>query len=873
VSVSASHVPLFVLGPGPHWSGKRAARHLRDAVAMRRNISLLLLLFVAWSTHGSFALAATVPGRAPLSIPLFRRDEFSPTSALGRLLLSKSATKGKFEDLAYFYADLSVGTPAQTVSVILDSGSSTLAFPCDTCQSGACGIHPHTFNTTLSNSIHHAECDVANHCSSCDEEGLCLYEKSYTEGSAVGGVYVRDVVAFGPSPGGASVVAQFGCHTRETGLFRTQDSADGVLGLSQGPLSVIRALVQGGAVDRNVFSLCFSDSGGVLALGGANEDTHLAASQATHMQISRNSGWYVVGLAALRMRAAGTPADVAPTSRRLADSDAVQPTGHAATKGAAFRHLWPGSGVERGAGVRSGRRLMEAGGSQTDAQTASGKHVRRMGNSRTTASGKEARTGGSAGLKGDVPPRRSPRRLSVTSHGPQPRSLPLGQWASTEAGFQTLGTPAVVDTGSSFSYLPPAATLAIIRGIEEACAPDANGYSAICGYSAASGSSMPTGQAACYRFHDDDATGASAGGMTLAPGDPTSPAASAVDRLPWLDLQFADGAVLTLSPRQYLVAMTWMRPFRCLAMYSAEHAGGRIILGANALMHHDVTLDTAASRMHFAPARCPRQAAEAPATAPSTSGSTGVQPQGETGAGGAGGSTASSASGEVGGGSWHISGVSAMHLLIAGSLVGVAATCAVLWGRRAFSRSAAGGGGRGGPAYAPVGSAGEGAEDSYSIGMTARPSVAVAGGGRGDAALTPGGAGRPAPAFSHSSVQVASSPGGSGGAGAASSVGGAQGPAGPEGHFSPMAGVSVQGASASSIHRGGRATAGNIVARNGARAGNGGAVGHTSGGGSAASGSHPGDDHSAGGGGRGSVRPGTSASSGGVISPAGLRRL
>jgi hypothetical protein len=707
---------------------------------------------------------------------------------------------------------------------------------------------------------------VANHCSSCDEEGLCLYEKSYTEGSAVGGVYVRDVVAFGPSPGGASVVAQFGCHTRETGLFRTQDSADGVLGLSQGPLSVIRALVQSGAVDRNVFSLCFSDSGGMLALGGANEDTHLAASQATHMQISRNSGWYVVGLAALRMRAVGTPADVAPTGRQLADSDAGQRAGHGATKGAAFRHLWPDS--ERGAGVRLGRRLMEAGGSQTDAQTATGKHVRRKSGSRTTSSGKETRTGGSAGRKGDGPPRRSSRRLS--SHGPQPRTLPVGQWASTEAGFQTLGTPAVVDTGSSFSYLPPAATVAIIRGIEEACAPDANGYSASCGYSAASGSSMPTGQAACYRFHDDDATGASAGGMTLAPGDPTSPAASAVDRLPWLELQFADGAVLTLSPRQYLVAMTWMRPFRCLAMYSAEHAGGRIILGANALMHHDVTLDTAASRMHFAPARCPRHAAETPASMPSASGHTGVQPQGESaGAGGA----ANSAGGEVDGGSWYISGASAMHLLIAGSLVGVAATCAVLWGRRALGRYSAGGGGRGGLTYAPVGSAGEGGEDSYSIGMTARPSVAVASGGRVDGASTPGGAGRPAPAFSHSSVQVASSPGGSGGAGTSSNAGGTQDPAGPEGHFSPMAGVSVQGASASSIHRGGRATAGNIVARNGARSGNGGAVGHTSSGGSAAAGSHPGDDHSTGGGGRSSVRPGASATSGGATSAAGLRRL
>lgn len=222
------------------------------------------------------------------------------------------------------------------------------------------------------------------------------------------------------------------------------------------------------------------------------------------------------------------------------------------------------------------------------------------------------------------------RELPPDPHLPPPQSLPLGQWAGTAAGLSPLGTAAVVDSGSSFSYLPPAALAVILRGIEEACEPDAGGYSSSCGYVVPSGPAAPLGQTACFRFLDGDPE---AYGEDLHlqqqqqhqqeqqhRGSADSRKAKAeegagssllrlpswgVDRLPTLQLRFADGAVLSLPPRRYLLAMAWTRPHRCLAFRSSEEAGGRVIIGASALMHHDVTFDAGMGRLSFALARCP----------------------------------------------------------------------------------------------------------------------------------------------------------------------------------------------------------------------------------------------------------------------------
>ena len=45
------------------------------------------------------------------------------------------------DDLKYYYTNIWVGTPPQRQSVIIDTGSDYLAFPCSRCPEGHCGNH------------------------------------------------------------------------------------------------------------------------------------------------------------------------------------------------------------------------------------------------------------------------------------------------------------------------------------------------------------------------------------------------------------------------------------------------------------------------------------------------------------------------------------------------------------------------------------------------------------------------------------------------------------------------------------------------------------------------------------------------------------
>jgi hypothetical protein len=66
-----------------------------------------------------------------------------------------------------------------------------------------------------------------------------------------------------------------GCQTEETGLFIDQKE-NGIMGLSQDSHTIMAYLIQGHRIDRNVFSLCFADSGGHMVLGGIDESLHLS---------------------------------------------------------------------------------------------------------------------------------------------------------------------------------------------------------------------------------------------------------------------------------------------------------------------------------------------------------------------------------------------------------------------------------------------------------------------------------------------------------------------------------------------------------------------------------------------------------------------
>lgn len=78
----------------------------------------------------------------------------------------------------YYYADIHIGQPAQTQSVILDTGSPLLAVPCNPYCSN-CGHHQNAYyNIEISNNASVLKCNT-DKCKEfgleCDKDNLCSF--------------------------------------------------------------------------------------------------------------------------------------------------------------------------------------------------------------------------------------------------------------------------------------------------------------------------------------------------------------------------------------------------------------------------------------------------------------------------------------------------------------------------------------------------------------------------------------------------------------------------------------------------------------------------------------------------------------------------
>ena len=182
-----------------------------------------------------------------------------------------------------------VGSPPQRRTLIVDTGSRLMAFPCKPCPS--CGKH--TSGSHYDPRI--STTDVPIPCGACkfqglskcswqevgvaadDDGGRCVFDQHYTEGSSLTAYEVEDLIWLGTASEsdsvdlhmGSAVPFTFGCQMSETGLFRTQ-YADGIIGMNMHPTSLMAALIEAGAVPRDAFGLCLDREGGMLAFGGTS---------------------------------------------------------------------------------------------------------------------------------------------------------------------------------------------------------------------------------------------------------------------------------------------------------------------------------------------------------------------------------------------------------------------------------------------------------------------------------------------------------------------------------------------------------------------------------------------------------------------------
>jgi len=188
--------------------------------------------------------------------------------------------------------------------VILDTGSKSLSFPCK-CK--VCSImegHASPIFDSSQSTTH-----IRSKCGSCHLEGIstcslvdnsCTFAQKYTEGSSWTAVEVEDMIYFGSSNVqeidsymDSAVAYSFGCQTSRAGLFEKQ-YADGILGLSIHPTSLIAGIFEAGVISHYSFSLCLTQEGGHLSLGGVREDTHHLWEGVRMTPIVREHGYYSV---------------------------------------------------------------------------------------------------------------------------------------------------------------------------------------------------------------------------------------------------------------------------------------------------------------------------------------------------------------------------------------------------------------------------------------------------------------------------------------------------------------------------------------------------------------------------------------------------
>lgn len=197
---------------------------------------------------------------------------------------------------AYIY----VGSPPQRQTLIVDTGSRIMAFPCEPCKQ--CGKHASAsyFDPALSTTDVPPKCGECHFPGASCDAGKCSLTQKYTEGSTWTAFELEDIIWLGTHDTDESIEHHlefavpfaFGCQISETGLFTTQ-YADGIMGLMRHPASIMDAIYNSGAIQRKAFSLCFTSTGGNMALGGTSSGVKHHEPM-DYTALKRGDGMYTV---------------------------------------------------------------------------------------------------------------------------------------------------------------------------------------------------------------------------------------------------------------------------------------------------------------------------------------------------------------------------------------------------------------------------------------------------------------------------------------------------------------------------------------------------------------------------------------------------
>jgi len=243
---------------------------------------------LAFVLLGAVALCAAEFTRIPLHKMKTRRQRLREanmtipkiTRRFGSIYADSLVPLTNYLDVEY-YGSITIGTPAQDFTVILDTGSSDLWIPSSSCTNTACENH-NTYDSSSSSTY------VAN--------GK-KFSIEYGDGSSVTGILSEDTVNLG----GLDVTKQtFAEATKEPGSDFTDEPYDGILGMGYQTISaddvvpVFNNMYSQGLVSENKFSFYLNrdesaTAGGELILGGS--DSSYYTGDFTYVDVTTEGYW------------------------------------------------------------------------------------------------------------------------------------------------------------------------------------------------------------------------------------------------------------------------------------------------------------------------------------------------------------------------------------------------------------------------------------------------------------------------------------------------------------------------------------------------------------------------------------------------------
>ncbi|UKK01081.2 aspartyl(acid) protease [Theileria orientalis] len=199
---------------------------------------------------------------------------------------------GNLHKFAYYYVYVGIGNPKTKQMLIIDTGSQLINVACGRCKE--CGNHLLP-NYELGASVTHKliDCD-SEFCKAvegkCGIDESCLFNESYSEGSNVEGKIIGDLISFDTTNDSSDLSTFFnyiGCVTSESQLIKTQIT-NGILGLAKSDKPTLinheyfetQSFIEKYLTDhfrplKKIFSVCLSENGGVMTLGGVDEELNL----------------------------------------------------------------------------------------------------------------------------------------------------------------------------------------------------------------------------------------------------------------------------------------------------------------------------------------------------------------------------------------------------------------------------------------------------------------------------------------------------------------------------------------------------------------------------------------------------------------------